>query len=88
MSNFDVPMHKAKFDTAILALREREYDEVQIKKLRGPIHELKLKKHRFIFFELESCIYFTNAFMKKTMKTPKLEIEYALAVYTKISNRL
>lgn len=72
---------KSKIDASITAMRLGEYDSIYVKPLKGVIRELIIKKFRFVFFIEKDTIYFINAFIKKTNKTPKLEIENALKIY-------
>lgn len=72
---------KSKIDASITAMRFGEYDSIYVKPLKGAIRELIIKKFRFVFFIEKDTIYFIGAFIKKTNKTPKLEIENALKIY-------
>ena len=76
---------RIKVRAAMLAISERRFESVRIKQLRAAIHELIVKQHRFIYFQKESTIYFIRAFRKKTMKTPKLEIDQAEKIYKDIA---
>ena len=58
----------------------------RIKTLRGPIKELIVKEYRILFFIHEYIIYFVRAFRKKSMKTPRKEIEYAERIYKLTAN--
>ena len=75
---------KAKIMSVIGLMISGDFQSVFIKKLKGEIKELKVKRHRLIFFIINKGIYFIGAFMKKTAKTPKKEIENALKIYQMI----
>jgi len=60
------------------------FDSLYIKTLKTPIRELIIKNYRFIFFINKNKIWFVGAFIKKTAKTPKSEIENAQKLYSKI----
>ena len=77
---------KSKIDASITTMRFGEYDSIYVKPLKGVIRELIIKKFRFVFFIEKDTIYFIGAFIKKTNKTPKLEIENALKNYKIITN--
>lgn len=66
-----------KISGTIEALRNKKFDSVYVKQLRGDIKELKVKKYRLIFFVHKETIYFVRIFIKKTNKTPKKEIDIA-----------
>jgi len=66
-----------KVSGAINALRNKKFDTIYIKQLRGDIKELKVKRFRLIFFIYNNIIYITQIFVKKTNKTPSKEIELA-----------
>lgn len=74
-----------KVNAAIIRIRERNFKAVEIKTLKSPIRELKIGKYRFIFFIQREEVYFVHAFIKKTAKTPKKEIEYARKIYKNIT---
>jgi hypothetical protein len=48
---------------AIEALRNRKFDSVYTKQLRGVIKELRVKQYRLIFFIHEEIIYFSKEFL-------------------------
>jgi len=52
--------------------------------LKTPIRELIIKNYRFVFFINKNKIWFVGAFIKKTIKTPKVEIKNAQKLYDKI----
>jgi phage-related protein len=76
---------QAKVKSALFVLENGDFDLVKIKTLRDDIKELKVKRHRFVFFIKGQTIYFISAFMKKTSKTPKREIENALKIFKSIT---
>ncbi len=65
------PNDQDKISGAIEALRNKKFDSVYIKQLKGDIKELKIRKYRLIFFIHKETIYFVSIFIKKTNKTPK-----------------
>ena len=75
---------RAKIMSAVGRMVSGDFQSVFIKKLRDEINELKVKKHRLIFFIKDHGIYFVGVFMKKTAKTPKRQIENALKIYKRI----
>ena len=75
---------RAKIMSAVDRMASGDFQSVFIKKLRDEIKELKVKRHRLIFFIKDQGIYFVGVFMKKTAKTPKREIENALKIYQRI----
>lgn len=66
---------------AIKILGNKRFDEVYVKQLTGNIKELKVRRYRLIFFVHNNETYFIRIFVKKSNKTPKLEIELALKFY-------
>ncbi|MBI3305516.1 type II toxin-antitoxin system RelE/ParE family toxin [Candidatus Nomurabacteria bacterium] len=66
---------------AINLLGNKKFKEVYVKQLTNILKELKVKKYRLIFFIHRSEIYFIRIFIKKSNKTPKLEIESASKFY-------
>ena len=75
-----------KISGAIEALRNKKFDSVYIKQLKGDVKELKVKKYRLLFFIHKETIYFVRIFIKKTNKTPKNEIDMAEKHYKLITN--
>ncbi len=75
---------RAKITAGMNRVASGDFKTVHIKQLRGDIKELKIKQHRIIFFIKHEYIYFIGAFLKKTSKTPKKEIELALKIYKEI----
>lgn len=65
----------------IEAMQAGDFESVHTKKLRGKIYELIMGSHRFLYFEYKNTLFFTNAFRKKTNKTPKREIDYAEKIF-------
>lgn len=72
---------RSKINASILAIRFGEYGSIYVKPLKGVLRELIIKRFRFVFFINKDTIYFISAFIKKTNKTPKIEIENALKIY-------
>ena len=77
-------LDEAKILAAIAALRNRGSQSVYVKVLRRPIRELIVKQYRLIFFSVHHTLYFVGAFIKKSQKTPKHEIDRAENIYKKI----
>jgi phage-related protein len=71
---------KADIDTSCSG----DFKAIYIKTLKSPIKELIVKKYRIFFFIYKNNIYFIRAFIKKTAKTPKREIENAEKIYKAI----
>jgi len=85
---FDLPLDdQDKIFGAIEALRDRKFDSVYIKQLKGSIKELRIRKYRLLFFIHEEVIYFERIFIKKTNKTPRNEIGMAEKYYKLIMNK-
>jgi len=72
---------KSKINASIMAIRFGEYESIHVKQLKGVLRELIIKRFRFIFFINKDTVYFIGAFIKKTSKTPKIEIENAEKIY-------
>lgn len=66
-----------KISGAINALRNKKFENIYVKQLRGDIKELRVKRFRLIFFIHNNIAYFSKIFIKKTNKTPKREIDLA-----------
>ena len=75
---------KIKFRGIAHSMELGIFDSLYIKTLKTPIRELIIKNYRFIFFINKNEIWFVGAFIKKTAKTPKNEIENAKKLYDKI----
>lgn len=75
---------KVKFRGMAHGMELGNFDSLYIKTLKTPIRELIIKNYRFIFFIYKNEIWFIGAFIKKTAKTPKNEIENAQKLYDKI----
>ncbi|MBI5004100.1 type II toxin-antitoxin system RelE/ParE family toxin [Candidatus Kaiserbacteria bacterium] len=69
--------NQAKVAAAINMMVNGEFGSVYTKKLKGPVHELIVKSYRFVYYIKGNEIYFVNAFVKKSAKTPKRVIEHA-----------
>jgi len=78
---------EAKLYASITAIRLGNYDNVFVKPLKDNIKELIIKNYRFIFFIDNEIVYFSNAFIKKTNKTPKIEMEKVKKIYKIIHNK-
>ena len=72
---------RAKVKVAMTVMGEGEFHLVYTKALQSPIHELVVKKYRFLFFIHGRFLYFIHAFSKKSAKTPKKEIYFAKEIY-------
>lgn len=77
---------RQKFAVATLALSKGDFDSIYIKQLRKEIKEVKIQRYRLIFFTYQNSIYFVGAFLKKSNKAPKKEIESAEKYYKLITN--
>lgn len=77
-----------KIGAAIDSMKERDFDSVYVKTLKGPIKELIVKSRRFIFCIENNTIYFLRAFTKKSAKTPKREIKMAERMYKLLLKQL
>lgn len=67
---------------SVMAKGEKEYWHLlRIKTLKSPVKELIIKQCRVIFFSEKNTIYFIGAFVKKTAKTPKSQIDQAEKIY-------
>ena len=75
---------QGKINAVVTALESGDFESVYVKTLKTPIKELIIKKYRFIFFIHKSTLYFVGAFIKKSAKTPKREIENAVRIYKMI----
>ena len=73
--------NRSKVAAHIYLMQTGEFGAVHIKTLRGEIKELIVKNYRFVFFIHKNLIYFIGAFVKKTQKTPKQEIDKAETIY-------
>jgi len=66
-----------KIGKAIEAMSVGEFGSLYIKTIKGPIKELIIRKSRILFCIENGTIYYLNAFIKKSAKTPIKEIEIA-----------
>jgi len=66
---------------ANIAMMKTSFSGVNTRLLGRPIKELKIKNVRILFFIDKNKIYLVSGFYKKSQKTPKSEIDYALGVY-------
>lgn len=67
------------------ALARGEASSVYTKQLRGPVRELISGHHRLIYFQIGPVLFLVSGFRKKSQKTPRQEIEYAEAMYRRLS---
>lgn len=73
---------------SVMAKGEKEYWHLlHIKTLKSPIKELIIKQFRIIFFSERNTIYFIGAFIKKTAKTPKSQIDQAEKIYKMLTQK-
>jgi phage-related protein len=72
---------QGKIAAAVTIMEKGGFHLLHIKTLKSPIKELIIKQYRIIFFSKKNIIYFIGAFIKKTSKTPKSEIEQAEKIY-------
>jgi phage-related protein len=75
---------RLKAEAALYALKRRIFESISVKQLRGPIRELRVRSHRFVFFEIPPQFYIVVAFRKNSRKTPVRHIEYAEKIYKNI----
>ena len=57
-----------------------DFQSTHTKSFQGLVKELIVKDHRLLFFIIEPVIYFVRSFKKKSQKTPRHEIDYALKI--------
>ena len=76
---------QGKINGAITAIEFGDFKPLYIKTIKTPIKELIIKKYRFIFFIHDNTFYFVKVFIKKTAKTPKIEIENAERIFKKLT---
>ena len=72
---------KAKILASVKVMMEGDFQSIIVKSLKSPIRELAVKKYRILFFIDRNVIYLIGAFIKKTAKTPKKEIENAEKIH-------
>jgi len=77
---------RGKINCITDAMMLGNFNSLYTKTLRSPVKELIIKKYRLIFFINKNEIWFIRAFIKKTAKTPKNEIENAKKLYREIIN--
>lgn len=65
----------------ITTLAEGNSALVRTKQLKGAIRELIVRHHRLTYFQFAGDMYLVRGFRKKSVKTPRKEIEYAEQVY-------
>lgn len=76
---------QGKINGAVTAIESGDLRSLYTKTIKTPIKELIIKKYRFIFFIHDNTFYFVRAFIKKTAKTPKIEIENAGRIFKKLT---
>ncbi len=72
---------QAKILSAIKLMTTGDFKTIRTKQLKGPIREPIVKSYRIVYFLKEDCLYFVSAFVKKSAKTPKREIENAEKIF-------
>jgi phage-related protein len=75
-----------KIAKAVAALRTQDFGSIHVKTIRGPIKELIVRKSRILFCIENETLYLLNAFSKKSVKTPRNEIEIAENIYRLLIN--
>ncbi len=71
-----------RIESALLAIRERNFELLYIKEISGPIKEVRVGKHRVLFCIEYSNVYVFTGFLKKTMRTPRDQKETAQKLYS------
>ncbi len=77
-----------KIATELESIREGDFESAYIKTLRGPIKELIVRKRRIIFCIENNTLYVLRAFTKKSMKTPKKELDAGEHMYLLLLKQL
>jgi len=72
---------QAKIAASVIIMEKGNFHILHIKTLKSPIKELIIKQYRILFFLNKNIIYFIGAFVKKTAKTPKNQIDQAEKIY-------
>ncbi|MBI2120204.1 MAG: type II toxin-antitoxin system RelE/ParE family toxin [Parcubacteria group bacterium] len=78
---------QAKIAAATTVMMKGDFHLLYIKTLKSPIKELIIKQHRIVFFSEKNTIYFIGAFIKKTAKTPKSQIDQAEKIYKMLTQK-
>lgn len=65
----------------IETLAQGSSTSVDTKQLKGRVRELIVGNHRVPYFLRDGVFYFVSGFRKKSTKTPKREIDYAVKIY-------
>lgn len=78
---------QAKIAAAVTVMGEGNFSILHIKTIKSPIKELIIKQYRIIFFSEKNTLYFIGAFIKKTSKTPKSEIDKAEKIYKMLTQK-
>lgn len=69
------------------AMRDGDLSVPTTKQLRGAVRELISGHHRITYAIVGSDIYFIRGFRKKTGKTPKSEIDYAVDILKSVKHQ-
>ncbi len=77
-----------KIAMEIESMRQGDFESAYIKTLRGPIKELISRKNRIIFCLEGSTLYILRGFTKKSMKTPRRELEASERIYSLLMEQL
>jgi phage-related protein len=77
-------MHRSKIASCLIAIRNRRFNTVHVKTLKGKIKELIVNEFRVVFFIEVNTVYVVRGFVKKSSKTPLGEIEQAEKAYRHI----
>ena len=75
---------QASFAADIDVMKTGEIGKVQTKQLRGQVRELIVGYHRMSYFLHEHVLYFIEGWRKKTSKTPKRYIDFAIKTFKEI----
>ncbi|HEY4501235.1 MAG TPA: type II toxin-antitoxin system RelE/ParE family toxin [Candidatus Paceibacterota bacterium] len=70
------------------AILNGDLNVISTKKLKEHVRELIVGHHRITYFKIGSDIYFVRGFRKKSVKTPKNEIDYAKKIYKQLKNKI
>lgn len=77
----------AKLYAHLAFLECGEYGAIFLKGLGEKVRELRVGASRVIFVSLGDDHYVTGAFRKKTRKTPREEIDYAMKIHHALTNK-
>ena len=73
-----------KIVSSIQSVLEGDFETVFIKTLRGPIKELIIRRTRILFCVENKTLYVLHAFVKKTMRTPKRDLDYVERLFSRL----